>query len=156
LTTVTDIWSLAEPYLAAEHIELDDLEVTGAGRGRRVVVVVDGDGLDVDRLAEVSRGLSRLLDHESDLDGSYQLEVSSPGLERKLRRPGHFVKSVGREVRAKVRLDDHNATIAGVIVDADESEFTIDLGEETLTVPYDAVIKASTVFRWEKAPKPGH
>jgi len=156
LTTVTDIWSLAEPYLAAEHIELDDLEVTGAGRGRRVVVVVDGDGLDVDRLAEVSRGLSRLLDHESDLDGSYQLEVSSPGLERKLRRPGHFVKSVGREVRAKVRLDDHNAIIAGVIVDADESEFTIDLGEETLTVPYDAVIKASTVFRWEKAPKPGH
>ena len=156
MTTVTDIWSLAEPYLAAEHIELDDLEVTGAGRGRRVVVVVDGDGLDVDRLAEVSRGLSRLLDHESDLDGSYQLEVSSPGLERKLRRPGHFVKSVGREVRAKVRLDDHNATIAGVIVDADESEFTIDLGEETLTVPYDAVIKASTVFRWEKAPKPGH
>ena len=156
MTTVTDIWSLAEPYLAAEHLELDDLEVTGAGRGRRVVVVVDGEGLDVDRLAEVSRGLSRLLDHESDIDGSYQLEVSSPGLERKLKRPGHFVKSVGREVRAKVTLDDRNAAIAGVIVDADESEFTIDLGDEKLTVPYDAVIKASTVFRWEKAPKPGH
>lgn len=156
MTTVTDIWSVAEPYLAAEHLELDDLEVSGAGNGRRVRVVVDGSGLDLDRLAEVSRGLSRLLDHETDLDGSYQLEVSSPGLERKLRRPGHFVKSVGREVRAKVKLDERNTTLNGVIASAGEAEFTIDLGDETLTVPYDAVLKASTVFRWEKAPKPGH
>jgi ribosome maturation factor RimP len=156
LTTATEIWSLAEPYLAAEHLELDDLEVSGAGNGRRVVVVVDGDGLDVGRLAQVSRGLSRLLDNESDLNGSYQLEVSSPGLERKLRRPGHFVKSVGKEVRAKVKLDDRNRTLAGVITDASESGFTIDLGDETVTVPYDAVLKATTVFRWEKAPKPGH
>jgi ribosome maturation factor RimP len=156
LTTATDIWSLAEPYLAAEHLELDDLEVTGAGKGRRVRVVVDGQGLDVDRLAEVSRGLSRLLDHETDLDGSYQLEVSSPGLERKLRRPGHYVKSVGREVKAKVKLGERNATLMGTIAGADETEFTMDLGDETLTVPYDAVLKASTVFRWEKAPKPGH
>ena len=156
MTTATDIWSLAEPYLAAEHLELDDLEVTGAGKGRRVRVVVDGQGLDVDRLAEVSRGLSRLLDHETDLDGSYQLEVSSPGLERKLRRPGHYVKSVGREVKAKVKLGERNATLMGTIAGADETEFTMDLGDETLTVPYDAVLKASTVFRWEKAPKPGH
>jgi len=156
LTTATDIWSLAEPYLAAEHLELDDLEVTGAGKGRRVRVVVDGQGLDVDRLAEVSRGLSRLLDHETDLDGSYQLEVSSPGLERKLRRPGHYVKSVGREVKAKIKLGERNATLIGILAGAGDTEFTLDLGEETLTVPYDAVLKASTVFRWEKAPKPGH
>lgn len=153
---MTDIWSLAEPYLAAEHLELDDLEVTGAGKGRRVVVVVDGEGLNVDRLAEVSRGLSRLLDHESDLGDSYQLEVSSPGLERKLRRPGHFVKSVGREVKAKVKLEDRNANVVGVIASADQSGFTIDLGDEVMALPYDAVLKASTVFRWEKAPKPGH
>ncbi len=64
-------------------------------------VTVDGHEVDLDRLAEVSRGLSRLLDDETDLQDAYQLEVTSPGLERKLRRPTHYEKSVGREVVVK-------------------------------------------------------
>lgn len=156
MTTINDIWTVAEPYLAAEHLELDDLELAGAGKGRFLRVVVDGDDLNVDRLADVSRGLSRILDHETDLDGSYQLEVSSPGLERNLKRPGHYQKSVGREVRAKIKTSEQNKTLTGVIAAADESAFTVDLGEEKVVIPYQDVLKAKTVFRWEKAPKPGH
>ncbi len=155
-TQVADIWELIEPYLAAERLELDDLELTGQGKGRILRVTVDGDEVDVDRLAELSRGLSRLLDHETDLQDSYQLEVSSPGLERKLRRPSHFKKSVGREVKAKVSLGDRNATLNGVITDAEDDSFTIEGDEGTRTFSYEDVVTAKTVFRWEKAPKPGH
>ena len=114
-TTVSDIWSVVEPYLAAERLELDDVELHGRGPGTLLRVVVDGDGVDVDRLADVSRGLSRLLDNETDMSDSYRLEVTSPGLERSLRRPSHYAKSVGREVVVKVGEDDRKATIRGVL-----------------------------------------
>ena len=156
MATVTDIWSLVEPYLAAEHLELDDLELSGSGKGRLLRVVVDGEGTNVDRLADVSRGISRLLGDESDLDDSYQLEVTSPGLERKLRLPSHFIKSVGREAKLKVNQGEKNRTLRGVISDADDETFTVDVEDESLVVSYQDVLTARTVFRWEKAPKPGH
>jgi ribosome maturation factor RimP len=147
---------LVEPYLAAEHLELDDLELSGTGKGRLLRVVVDGEDTNVDRLADVSRGISRLLDNESDLDGSYQLEVTSPGLERKLRRPSHFIKSVGREAKLKVNQGERNRTLRGIISDANDETFTVDVEDESLVVSYQDVLTARTVFRWEKAPKPGH
>jgi ribosome maturation factor RimP len=156
LTQTTDIWGLIEPYLAAERLELDDLELSGRGRGRVLRVTVDGDSLDVDRLAELSRGLSRLLDDEPGLQDSYQLEVSSPGLERKLRRPAHYRKSLGREVVVKTASADHKATLRGLLSSANDTGFTVDAEGGAVEISYDDVISAKTVFRWEKAPKPGH
>ncbi len=155
MTKVADIWSVVEPYLAAERLELDDLELSGHGRGRVLRVTVDGDGVDLDRLSDLSRGLSRLLDDDPGLQDSYQLEVSSPGLERKLRRPAHYRKSVGREVVVKTARAEHRVTFRGTLTDADESRFTVDAEQGPITVSYDDVVSAKTVFRWEKAPKPG-
>ena len=156
MTQVADIWSVVEPYLAAEQLELDDLELTGRGRGRLLRVTVDGDDVGVDRLAEVSRGLSRLLDDEPGLQDHYRLEVSSPGLERKLRRPAHYRKSMGREVVVKTAVAEGKATYRGTLTDADEARFTVDAEEGPVSVSYEDVVTAKTVFRWERAPKPGH
>ncbi len=156
MTQVTDIWDVVEPYLAAERLELDDLELNGQGRGRTLRVIVDGDEITIDRLADLSRNLSRLLDNESDLDEQYQLEVSSPGLERKLKRPAHFQKSVGREVVTKFTSEGVNKTVRGVIADAGEASFTVTAEDGAHDVGYDDVVTAKTVFKWEKAPKPGH
>ncbi|HKY49401.1 MAG TPA: ribosome maturation factor RimP [Acidimicrobiia bacterium] len=158
MATETHIWKVVEPYLAAEKLELDDLELVGRGRALTLRVVVDGEGgLDLDRIAEVARGLSRLLDSVPELEGPYQLEVTSPGLERKLTRPSHFAKSLGREVVAKTSSGSADPrTIKGILTDAGESGFVI-TGEadQVETIPYDQVLSARTIFRWEKAPKPG-
>ena len=156
MTQVADIWDLVEPYLAAERLELDDLELAGQGRGRILRVTVDGDDLNIDRLAELARSLSRLLDNETDLEDQYQLEVSSPGLERKLKRPTHYAKSVGREVVAKVSTGESKSTVRGTIVDAGDDTFTITADDGSHVVDYGDVITAKTVFSWVKAPKPGH
>jgi ribosome maturation factor RimP len=157
LTTVTDIWTVVEPYLAAERLELDDLEMLGAGRGRMLRVVIDGEGVNTDRLAEVSRGISRLLDNQTDLEDAYQLEVSSPGLERSLRRPEHYRKAIGREVVVKLSTDGgQKATVRGLLTDAGSESFTVDRDGEPVVIGYEDVLTAKTVFRWEKAPKPGH
>ncbi|MDH3462961.1 MAG: hypothetical protein OEM32_04970 [Acidimicrobiia bacterium] len=156
MTTTSEIWQLIEPYLAAERLELDDLEFSGQGRGRVLRVAVDGEGVDVERLATLSRSISRLLDNETDLNDAYQLEVTTPGLERKLRRPEHYQKSIGREIMAKVRRGDAGHTVRGVITEANADTFTVNGDTATEVIDYEAVIKAKTVFRWEKSPKPGH
>ena len=151
------LWPLFEPYLAAEGVELDDLDVRGGGRGRMVRVLVDAPGgLGVDRIAELSRGMSRLLDDEDPVNGSYTLEVSSPGLERPLRRPRHFEKAVGREVDLTTSSQIEGATHhRGTLTAATENGVTIEIEGVSREIPHEEITKAKTVFRWEKAPKPG-
>ncbi len=146
--------AVVEPWLNAEHLELDDLEVSGTDSACTVRVLVDRDGgVDLDRLADVNEGLSRVLDHEDLIEGRYRLEVSSPGLERPLRSPRHFQKSVGRDI--KLKLAD-GTVIAGTIQSASDDRFGVKTEDGSeITVDYGSVATAKTVFRWEKSPKPG-
>ncbi len=154
---VDRLWAVIEPYVAAEGIELDDLEIVGKAPGVVVRVTLDADGgVGVDRLAEVSRRLSRLLDEDDPIDGSYTLEVSSPGLERKLRRPSHYAKSVGRDVKVKSRSEIGGGhSHRGVLASADDDGFVLEMDGENREIAYGDVVSARTVFAWEKAAKPG-
>lgn len=151
------LWETLEPFLEAEGVELDDLDVRGRGNGRLVRVTVDAPGgLGVDRIAELARGVSRLLDEQDPVSGSYTLEVSSPGLERPLRRPSHFEKAVGREVDLKtVEPIDGAQRHRGVLERIDETTLRVVVDGSERSIPMDSVAQAKTVFRWEKSPKPG-
>jgi ribosome maturation factor RimP len=156
------LWGVVAPYVVAEGLELDDLEVLGQGRGTIVRVTIDrqtgepaGD-LGIERIAEVSRGLSRLLDAEDAMADSYTLEVTSPGLERRLRRPHHFAKATGRELKVKTRTavdGDHHHR--GLLEDADAEGFTIDIDGNRRRIAYEDVSSARTIFDWTQAPRPG-
>ena len=153
---VDRLWAVIEPYVAAEGIELDDLEVVGKAPGVVVRVTLDADQpVGVDRLAEVSRRLSRLLDENDPIANSYTLEVSSPGLERKLRRPSHYQKSIGRDVKVKSRVPvsgDHSHR--GVLARTDGDGFFVEVDGDERHIEFDDVVSARTVFTWEKASKP--
>ena len=161
-TSLTDtVWRLAEPWLAAERVELDDVVLVGQGKGRTLRLLVDHpDGVDLDHLAALSDGLSRLLDDEPGLSDPYRLEVSSPGLERVLRRARHWEKAVGRDVTVKVQRGDGRERIAGRLVsfDGESAVVEVDEGPERgseVQIDLDEVATAKTVFRWEKQPPPG-
>ena len=149
------LWNVVEPYVAAEGIELDDLEVVGSGNGKIVRVTVDGsEPVGVDRIASLSRGIARLFDAQDPIPGSYTLEVGSPGLERKLRRPEHFAKAVGRLAKVKVKGPEGFETLRGVIGSADATGFTIKTDDaDDRRIELADVTSASTVFVWEKNPK---
>ncbi|MDJ0664353.1 MAG: ribosome maturation factor RimP [Acidimicrobiia bacterium] len=154
---VDRLWAVIEPYVAAEGIELDDLEIVGKAPGVVVRVTLDADGgVGVDRLAEVSRRLSRLLDEEDPINGTYTLEVSSPGLERKLRRPQHFRKSLEREVKVKSRIEVAGArSHRGLLAAVGDDSFVVEVDGDRREIAYGDVVSARTVFTWEKAAKPG-
>ncbi len=152
-----DLWELLRGYLQAEGLELDDLEMVGQGRGSALRVTVDMDGgVGVDRLAETSRGLARLLDDDDRFQKSYTLEVTSPGLERKLRHPEHFAKSIGREVNVKTHQEiEGERAHRGTLESADEVACLIAVDGTERRIPIAAIASARTVFRWEPAAKPG-
>jgi ribosome maturation factor RimP len=150
------LWNVVEPYVAAEGIELDDLEIVGNGRGTIVRVVLDGgDPVAVDRIASLSRGISRIFDEEDPFAGSYTLEVGSPGLERKLRRPAHYGKSIGRDAKVKVKGAGGFETLRGTITAADDEGFVLRVEGEERRIAFADVTSASTLFVWQKSPKPG-
>ncbi len=149
------LWDRIDPYVAAEGIELDDVEILGGGHIVRVTVDSE-ETVGVDRIAELSRGISRLIDADDPFTGSYTLEVSSPGLERKLTRPRHFEKSVGKPVKVKTfREVDETKEHKGIITSTGEAGFTVDIDGLEREISYDDVSSARTVFVWEKGARPG-
>ena len=147
-----EVRELAEAVTKRRSLRLWDVELGGATGSSVVRIFVDSaDGVDLDTVAEVSEEISRGLDLRDPLPGRYTLEVSSPGLERSLRRPEHFGLSVGRRVMVKTRepLRGTSHRLDGVIVDAGERGVEVRLdGGEVVEVPYEAVKTARTVFEW--------
>ncbi|MET7749506.1 ribosome maturation factor RimP [Micromonospora sp. NPDC005367] len=98
-----------EPVIAEAGYDLEDLSVSRAGRRHVVRVIVDADGgINLDAVADVSRAVSAALDSAEEtggdiVAGEYQLEVSSPGVDRPLTLPRHWRRNVGRLVRVTTR-----------------------------------------------------
>ncbi|TDC00626.1 ribosome maturation factor RimP [Micromonospora fluostatini] len=101
--------TVIEPVVAGAGYDLEDLSVSRAGRRHVVRVIVDADGgINLDAVAEVSRAVSAALDDAEAaggdiVAGEYQLEVSSPGVDRPLTLPRHWRRNVGRLVKVTVR-----------------------------------------------------
>ncbi len=141
-----------EPVLKTLGLELFDLELTGGGSARTLRVIVDRDGgVDLDAITAATDAISPILDHHDDpaLRGPYGLEVSSPGLERPLRRPEHYRRALGATVSVKTRGAGGEARrLRGVLVAADDDHLTIESDGEREQVSYADVTQARTVFEW--------
>jgi ribosome maturation factor RimP len=157
--TVERVRTLVEPVVTGLGLELYDVE-HGGGTLRITIDRPAGDGpagLDLEAISEVTRAVSRVLDEHDPLPGRYTLEVTSPGLERRLRTPGHFARAVGSDVAVKTRTEvDGQRRFRGNLTAADDAGVTIldDTGNE-IRLGYDQMEKARTVFEWGPAPKPG-
>jgi ribosome maturation factor RimP len=163
---------------AVEHVlpplglELVDVELVGSGRARTLRLFVDRPpgagvspempGVDLEALAAASEPLSTALDAADVLAGPYTLEVSSPGVERPLRRPGDFARFVGQVISLKSREAVSGARRhRGVLVEASDDEVVIEVDGEARRFPYPGITQARTVFEWgptgkSGTGKPGH
>jgi ribosome maturation factor RimP len=153
---VESLASVIEPVLTPLDLELFDLELTGSGSGRIIRVVVDREGgVDLDAITAATEAISPVLDTDPSLAGPYALEVSSPGLERPLRRLDHYRRAVGSTVSVKTR-DDQGAArrVRGVLAAADDDGFNLETDVGTERIAYADVTQARTVFEWGPAPKP--
>jgi ribosome maturation factor RimP len=138
---------------------LDDLglslyDVEQAGGTLRILVDRPG-GASIDLITTATRLISRALDADEVVPGSYTLEVSSPGLERPLRTPDHFRGAVDSQVRIKTVEGHDPRRIDGRLVAADDDVIVVrdDEDVEHRLAPSD-IQQARTTFDWGPAPKP--
>jgi ribosome maturation factor RimP len=102
---ITRLEHLVQPYLAAQGVELVEVEFNQPRRGRATLrLFVDREGgITLEEIARVSRVVGELLDVHDLISSSYTLEVSSPGLTRKLKGPRDYERYTGRLVRLTTR-----------------------------------------------------
>lgn len=146
-----EVKDLAASVAQRRSLRLWDVELAGQPGSSIVRVYVDADdGIDLDTVSEVSEEISRGLDLRDPIAGRYTLEVSSPGLERNLRQPEHFVLSVGKKVmvKTKEKLVTQGHRIDGVIEQADDAAVQVATEAGEIEVPYDQIKTARTVFEW--------
>ena len=111
----------------------------------------------ISTISLITRELSRALDHDDPIPGRYTLEVSSPGLERPLRRPSHFVRAVGQRIKVKTKPHvEGERRLEGVLTTAGDDGIELLLDDGTArALAYDDVERGNTIFVWGPAPKPG-
>jgi ribosome maturation factor RimP len=148
-----ELEALIEPVVESLGLELVEATFKQEG-GRRVLrVIVDREGgVDLDTIAEASKKVSRRLDLEDFGEDSYTLEVSSPGVERPLKKPADFVKRVGERVKVKTYGPvDGARTHIGTIAAAGEDAVTIAVEDGERRLSYGDISSARTVFEWGPA-----
>jgi ribosome maturation factor RimP len=142
-TVAERVWQIAEPLVTHEGLEIVDVEYRREGRGIVLRVYLDRaggvGGVSLDDLTRVSRQLGDVLDVHDTVPGSYNLEVSSPGINRRLRRPEHFQRYLGKRVRVRTAqpLDGRRAFVGileavaadGITVVAADGRHAIRFGE---------------------------
>ena len=130
--------AVIEPVILAAGFDLEDVDLSRAGRRHVVRVLVDADGgISLDDVAVVSREISQALDTADEtqgevLAGEYQLEVGSPGVDRPLTLPRHWRRNVGRLVTVTAA----GRSLTGRVTAADETGVVLDVDGKVTTIPY--------------------
>jgi ribosome maturation factor RimP len=110
----------------------------------RVYVSQEG-GISLDLCAEISRELSPFLDVTPPMGGKYTLEVSSPGLERKLTKPKHFQNSIGEKIKFKIIGVDKGK---GTLIAADDKGITVETKQGEESYEYGQLGTGKTYIEW--------
>ena len=113
----------------------------------RVFITKEG-GVKLDLCADISHELSVFFDVNPPMHGAYFLEVSSPGIERKLEETRHFISAVGERVKFKINGGDKEK---GLMTSADKTGFSIEKKGEDVRFEYCNISKAKTYFEWNKS-----
>lgn len=141
-------WAIAEPIALDLGLELVDVELRREGRGNVLRLLIDrsGGGVSLDDLTAASRQISHALDVRDDaVPGTYTLEVSSPGINRPLTRPGHFETFLGKKVYVQTRKGIGTRHSFRGILTATRSDGITVTGDDGIAheIAYDAITRAN-------------
>ena len=155
--TAQKIEALIAPTVAQLGFELARVAVTGPAGNPTLQIMAEHlpspegtrSAMKVEDCETISRALSDLLDAEDPLPGEYELEVSSPGIDRPLTKPAHFARFIGHT--ASVELDLPDATTGrkrfqGDIAHASDETISVIIDGQTHDIPFASIAKAKLVL----------
>lgn len=146
--------ALAEDLLANLGYELVDIDYPGADEHGSLRLFIDKEGgVGLDDCTHVSRMFGALLDVEDPIPGRYTLEVSSPGLNRRLSRPRDFATRIGETIKIKLAQPlDGRRRFKGVLKDftAETMTVTLEVDGEIFVVPLDDTARCNLVYNFDR------
>lgn len=145
--TVDELRTMLSPVVERLGYELFDLEAKlGGGNGVIRVFIDHPDGVGLEDCEKVSLAVSALLDVEDPIPDHYDLEVSSPGLDRKLTKVEHFQRFTGETVKVQTRFPiDGRRRYRGTLTSVDDENIVVDVDGTAFTLPLATIDTARLV-----------
>ena len=142
-----EIAKLLAPTIERLGYELIDLEANVGGKGGVIRLFIDKpEGIDLKDCEKVSLAVSALLDVEDPIPGNYNLEVSSPGLDRKLTKMEHFQRFAGETVKVQMRFPiEGRRRFRGTLVSSDDENIVVEVDGESHSLPLKTIDTARLV-----------
>jgi ribosome maturation factor RimP len=144
---------IAEGVATSEGFELVDVELHGRGPGAVLRIFLDKpEGISLEDCQTVSRQVGTLLDIESLMTARYTLEVSSPGLDRKLNKPTDYERFAGRKVKLLLRNPEGGRRrFQGLLLGREEGQVKLQTEDgAALRIAFDQIEKANLVPEFGK------
>lgn len=143
------LYALLAPSVEALGFELWGIELISQGRHSVMRVYIDAEaGVQVDDCARVSAQLSAVLDVEEPISGEYLLEVSSPGVDRRLFRIDQFPTYVGEEIEVRLRRPfEGRRKFKGVLRGIEDDDVVVLVDEHEYLLPFGDVDRAQLTLR---------
>ena len=154
-----DLWTLAEPYVRDAGFDLIEVQFAREQRGAVLRLFIDrpvgseGDQalIGVDDCERVSRDVSAALDVADNISHTYLLEVSSPGLDRPLRRERDFARFVGESARVRLEAGvEGRRNFSGTIQAAKDGRVEIACDGRSYELPIDDIVRANLIPDWDR------
>ncbi|MBN2008461.1 ribosome maturation factor RimP [candidate division KSB1 bacterium] len=134
------------PVLDEQNVELVDIELKGSVGSLLLRIYVDTDeGISLSQCSAISRNVSDLLDIHDEIPGKYRLDVSSPGVDRPLRKIRDFQRNIDRDV---LIVRDEGVDIIGKIISANDNIVVVKTNQDEMSIPFETIQYGKIRLKW--------
>ena len=139
-----------KPIIENLNYELYDVQYVKEGKDYYLRIIIDKDGIiDIDDCENVNNAITDILDEEDYIKEQYYLEVSSPGLERVLRKKEHFIEQIGNEISIKLfKAIDKEKELIGVLKEYNDNEIILEVNNININIDLKNISLAKTIYEW--------
>ena len=143
--------SLLKEKIEAIGYELYDVEYSKEGKNYFLRIFIDKtEGIDLNDCEKVNNEIDEILDEADYIKEQYFLEVSSPGIERVLRKDKHLKQYIGEEIEVSLfKSINGNKQMQGILESFDNENIALKYNNETIEIPRKGISLIKTVYNWE-------
>ena len=142
------IEDLVKPIIENLGYKVYDVMYQKEGKDNYLRIFIDKEsGIDLNDCEKVNDGVNDILDEKDYIKAQYYLEISSPGLERNLRRDEQFLESIGKKIEVHLYNSvNGNKVITGILNEFNEKDILID----DIKIDKSNIASAKTIYNWEE------
>ena len=147
----TKIKELVEPIINNLGYQIYDIIYEKEGKDNYLRIFLDGDNISLNDCEKVNDGITDVLDEKDLIKSQYFLEVSSPGLERRIREDRHLEMFKNDKIEVHLyKAINKNKILTGVLKDFDENNIYLEIEKQKICIEKNNISKMKNIYNWEE------